>query len=80
MKGIINGFKWLINFFKTIFGLVNTIINTIISVFTYLITIVRLAFNTLYTLPGWVLAFGVITISISIIYFIMGRDTGKSDK
>ena len=80
MKGVINSFKWLINFFKTIFSLISSIFKTIATAFEYLITIVQLVITTIATLPEWVKAFALITLSISIIYFIIGRQTGKSDK
>lgn len=79
MKGIINSFKWLINFFKTIFNIISTIFETIATAFRYLITIVQLAIGTINTLPTWLKAFALITLSISIVYFIIGRQTGKSD-
>lgn len=79
MKGVINGVKWIIDFFKTIFSIISNIIKGIGTAFTYLITIVQIALNVLSTLPTWLISFGMITISISIIYFIIGRNTGKSD-
>lgn len=56
------------NFFKAITML-----------FQYLITIINLAFTTILTLPPFIQAFAYITIAISIIYIIVGRNTGKSD-
>lgn len=79
MSGIINSFKWIINFFKTIFSIISTIFETIATAFNYMITIVQLSFTTIATLPTWLKAFAIITISISIVYFIIGRDTGKSE-
>lgn len=79
MSGIINSFKWIINFFKTIFSLISSIFETIATAFRYLITIVQLVITTIATLPNWLKAFALITLSISIIYFIIGRETGKSD-
>lgn len=79
MKAVVNGFKWIINFFKTIFGIISTIFETITTAFRYLVTIVQLAIGTVATLPTWLKAFALITISISIVYFIIGRETGKSD-
>lgn len=79
MKGIINAFKTLIDMIKMIFSIIMGIFETIAMVFKYLITIVGLALDSLATLPSWLKAFAVITISISIAYFLIGRNTGKSD-
>lgn len=80
MTGIINAFKTIINFFTTIFDIVMGFFETIVTIFRYLLTIVNLAFTALATLPSWLQAFAVITVSLSIAYFVMGRSGGKSDK
>lgn len=79
MKGIINAFSTLINMIKMLFGIIMDTFSTIGMVFKYLITIVNLAFNVIASFPPWLKAFATITISISIAYFIIGRETGKSD-
>lgn len=79
MKGIINAFKWIISFIKIIFNFFNNIVKGIITAFRYLVTIVQLAFTTISTLPSWLISFAIITIAISVLYFIIGRNTGKSD-
>lgn len=79
MKGIINSFKWIITFFKTIFSIISTIFETIVTAFNYLIKIVQLVVTTAATLPTWLTSFAMITLAISIVYFIIGRNTGKSD-
>lgn len=79
MKGILNAFSTLINSIKLIFKIIMSIFETLGMVFKYLFTIVQLAFDTILTLPTWLQAFAIITISISIAYFLIGRSTGKSD-
>lgn len=79
MKAIISGFKWLIDTIKMLFDMLMGIFETIGMVFRYLITIVDIAFDTIATLPSWLSAFAIITISISIAYIIIGRNVGKSD-
>lgn len=78
MFGIINGIKWFIDAIKMIFGIVMSIFETLFMVFQYLITIVQIAFNTIETLPSWLQAFAIITVSISIAYFLIGRSAGKN--
>ena len=62
-----------------IFDIIMSIFETMAMVFRYLITIVEIAFSTIATLPNWLKAFAIITISISIAYFLIGRNAGKSD-
>lgn len=78
MKYIVNAFKTLIDIIKLLFDVIMGIFNTIAMVFKYLITIVQLAFNVIATLPDWLKAFAVITIAITIAYFIIGRNAGKN--
>ncbi len=79
MAGIINGFKWFISTIKLLVGFVMDFFKTIALVFTYLIKIVELAFNAIFTFPPMIKAFAIVTIAISLCYFLIGRNTGKSD-
>ncbi len=79
MKGIINAFSTLINIIKMLFDIIMDFFSTIGMVFKYLITIVNMAFNVIATFPPWIKAFAVITLSISIAYFVIGRNAGKSE-
>lgn len=78
MKGIIDAFSTIINIFKMLFSIIMNTFSVLASVFNYLIQIVNIAFNTLLTLPDWLKGFAIITISISIAYFLIGRNVGKS--
>ena len=79
MVKAIKGIKEILNFIRTIFSIVGKIFKVIGMCFRYLAHIVQIAFTTIETLPSWISAFAVITLCISIIYFIVGRNTGKSD-
>ena len=79
MSGIINAFSTLINTIKMLFSILMDTFSTLGMVLNYLIQIVNLAFNTILTLPTWLKGFAVITISISVAYFLIGRNVGKSD-
>ena len=79
MSGIINGITWFIDAIKMIFDIIMNFFDTIGMVFRYLFTIVQIAFTTITTLPSWLQAFALITVSISIAYFLIGRSAGKSD-
>lgn len=79
MNAIIDGFNWLIEFFKTIFDFISNTFETIGMAFGYIHTIISLAIGVISGLPTWLQAFGFITISICAIYVVIGRDAGKSD-
>lgn len=79
MKGIINSFKWIIKFFKIIFGIITHIFQAIGYAFNYILSIVALVSRIILTLPSWLLGFATITLSIAIVYFIIGRESGKSE-
>lgn len=79
MKGIINTLTNFIDIIKMIFNIIMSIFKTLGMVFKYLLTIVELAFESIVLLPDWLKAFAVVTISISIAYFLIGRSGGKSE-
>ena len=79
MRAIINGFKWLISAIKMIFEFIMNFFKAITMLFEFLYNIINVALTTILTLPPYIQAFAYITIAISIIYIIVGRNTGKSD-
>ncbi len=78
MNAIIDGFNWIISFFRTIFDFFSTTFEILGLVFKYIYTCIRLANDIIPTLPTWLQAFGLITISICAIYMIIGREAGKT--
>lgn len=79
MKGIINAFSTLINIIKMLFNIIMSIFSTLGMVLKYLVTIGDLALDSILTLPTWLQSFALITICISLAYFLIGRNPGKSD-
>lgn len=79
IKAIISGFTWLIDTITMLIDFIFGIFEVIGMVFTYLATIIDLAVNVVLTLPSWLQAFGLITIAICGVYFVIGREAGKSD-
>ena len=79
MRAVISGFKWLISTIKVLISFLMNFFQAIAMLFVYLIHIINVAFTTIITLPGYIQAFAYITIAISIIYIIVGRNSGKSD-
>ncbi len=79
MKGILSGIKWIISFFKDVWEFISSLISGLILALRYLFVIVELAIKTIGNLPDWLQAFGIITISITAMYFIIGRQAGKTE-
>ena len=79
MSAIIDGFNWIIEFFKTIFNFIGSTFETLGMVFTYIFTIIQVCTSVISTLPSWLQAFGLITLSVCSIYIIIGREAGKSE-
>lgn len=75
----IKALKDILNFIRTLFSIVMNIFKTIGNAFTYLISIGQTVISVLATFPAWLQAFGMITLTISIAYFMIGREAGKSD-
>uniref|UniRef100_A0AAU8AXG5 Uncharacterized protein n=1 Tax=Dulem virus 71 TaxID=3145782 RepID=A0AAU8AXG5_9VIRU len=78
MQAIIDGFNWIIDFFKTIFSFITNTFTTIGMAFQYIATIVELCYKTIADLPNYLQAFGLITISICAIYLVINRPSGRS--
>lgn len=79
MEAILEGFTWLIDTIKAIWTFISNIFETLGMVFEYIGKIVTIATQVVLTLPPWIQAIGMITISICSIYIVVGREAGKSD-
>lgn len=79
MKGIINGFSFIINLFKSIVDMFMYIIKSIITMFRIIGGIINIIFELMNTLPYWLTAFISVTLMVSVLYIIVGRNPGKSD-
>lgn len=79
MKGLISGITTIIKTIKLLFSIIMNIFDTLALVIRYLITIVQMAITFIGTLPTWLSSFAIITIAISLGYFLIGRNIGKSD-
>lgn len=79
MKGIIDAFTWLISTIKMLVDFVVSMITSIVYLFKYLGTIMQIVQTFIATLPGWLIAFGQISLTICILYLTLGRNAGKND-
>lgn len=79
MKGILNIFKTLFDTIVNLFNMLMNVFKLLGMMLSYIGTIITLALNQISTLPTWLQAFAVITLAISVIYIIIGRNAGKSE-
>lgn len=79
MKAIKSGLKWIMNFFKDLWEFAESLISGLALAFKYVFIIIDLAIETILQLPPWIQAFGIITITICGVYFVIGREAGKSE-
>lgn len=67
--------------FGAVWDFVTGLIDNFIQFFEYIGTAAKLAYNLVGSLPTWLSAFGLATVLISVIFMVLGRQTGgqKSD-
>lgn len=66
VNGIELGIQFLINLVKSLFSLMQLLGTTIVNTTTLIAT-----------LPSWLIAIATATLGVSVLYIIIGRDTGK---
>ena len=76
---------FIIDFIDSISSMLGTawdfltgLVDNFIQLFEYLGVAAGLAYNLVGSLPTWLSAFGLATILISVIFMILGRQTGGS--
>lgn len=66
----------ILNAFDTVFGIVGDFFSSLFQFVKYIGVGAGLAYNLVSSLPTWLQAFGTATVLISILYLILGRQTG----
>lgn len=79
MEAITEAIENLIEFIETLWNLISHILSGITVAFDILGRIVTMAVEFILTTPAYIQSFMLVTITISVVYFIIGRSTGKSD-
>ena len=84
MTGIFNGIQKLINIIETIIEVAKLGIQYLVNLVKSMIDLIRLLITTtantytlIATLPSWLIAFATATISVAVLYVILGRSNGK---
>lgn len=79
MKAIKNAIETIINFFESIWDFITGIVDNTVMLLDYLGVVAELCYDTIASMPTWLQAFGTITILISVLYMILGRQGGKTE-
>lgn len=79
IQAVVNAIKNLIEFIQMLFSFIANIFRSMILAFSMLLQMIPKVMTLIATLPDWLIAFATITIGVTIAYFIMGRNAGKSD-
>lgn len=79
IQAVVNAIANLVNFFKVLWAFITNIIVSLITALSYLVAIIPKVAIYIATLPGWLIAFAEITLGISVAYFIIGRNGGKTE-
>lgn len=78
ITSFIDGFVGIV---ESVYGFFTGFIGNMIMLFEYIGIASTTAYNLVASLPTWLQAFGTVTVLISVIFMILGRETGgdKSD-
>lgn len=79
IQAVVDAIKNLIEFFQMLFQFIANIFKSMILAFNMLLQLIPKVMTLIATLPPWLISFALITIGVTIAYFIMGREAGKSD-
>lgn len=76
MEFITNFIDWIKNLIDTVWGFLTGFIENLVLLFKYIGIAANLAYDLVAGLPDWLQVFGTVTIIVSVIFMILGRDTG----
>lgn len=69
-------FDWIVNFFQNIWDFLTDFFERTLMLITYIRLAAQLFIDLIAGMPSWLQSFGFITLTVSIIYIILGRQTG----
>lgn len=78
MDFIIDFIDSISSMLSTVWDFFTGLIDNFVQFFSYLGVAVKLAYNIVGSLPTWLSAFALPTVLISVVFIILGRETGGS--
>lgn len=81
MEFITNFIDWIKNIIDSVVDFFTGFIENLVLLFKYIGIAANMAYDLIAGLPDWLQVFGTVTIVVSVIFMILGRETGgdKSD-
>lgn len=81
MEFITNFIDWIKNIIDSVVDFFTGFIENLVLLFKYIGIAASMAYDLISGLPDWLQVFGTVTIVVSVIFMILGRETGgdKSD-
>ena len=76
MGAILDWFDWLSDIIESVFDWFTDFLENLMNLFEYLGQATELTGSLIASLPPWLQIFGTITITVSVIYIIIGRSSG----
>ena len=77
MQFIIDFIDFFVNIIETIWSFFMSLVENLILLVKYLGIAVRMCYDCIAMLPSWLQAFAFLTITVSVLYMILGRQGGK---
>lgn len=78
MDAILDWFDWIAGVVESVFNWFTDFLENLLNLFEYLGQAVELTGSLISSLPSWLQVFGTITITVSVVFVILGRSTGGS--
>lgn len=76
MKKIISAVKGIFEILEILFSFIMSLIDNLAMLLRYLKQAINISFSFIFTLPTWLVVFAEITLAVSVIYKLLGRETG----
>ena len=73
---IANFFSWIIDTVSTVFEFFGSVVTGLFNIIKSIPSVITMLTGSIGYLPSTIAAFATITLTISIVYLIVGRDTG----
>ena len=71
-----NAFSWIIETASTVFSFFEGVVSGLFNIIKSIPMVITMFTSSIGYLPSTIAAFAAITVTISVVYLIVGRDTG----
>lgn len=76
LETIVNGFNWIMDLLQTIADFIVNIVMGLGNIIKSIPIVINMLTQSIGYLPSTIAAFATITITISVVYLLVGRQTG----